>query len=230
MEDALNATSRFPRIAMVSTHGYVSAHPAFGTADTGGQMVYVLELSKKLGQLGYEVDIWTRRFEDQPEIESVGEHVRILRMPCAGRNFIPKEHLFEYLPEWNTNALRFIEHHQLKYEFINSHYWDGGLAGQHLSRALAVPHIHTPHSLGVWKKQQSEAGAHEPARLEVQNNFARRISQEQLLYAAADIIVPTSPQQQDILLSDYKVAVEKCRMIPPGYDDTRFFPVSESTR
>ena len=78
---------------MVSTHGYVAAEPPLGAADTGGQVVYVLELSKKLAQLGFEVDIWTRRFEDQPAIENVNEHVRVLRAPCGGLNFLGKEHL-----------------------------------------------------------------------------------------------------------------------------------------
>ncbi len=41
---------------MVSTHGYVAAEPPLGAADTGGQVVYVLELAKKLAQLGFEVD------------------------------------------------------------------------------------------------------------------------------------------------------------------------------
>jgi tripartite-type tricarboxylate transporter receptor subunit TctC len=40
---------------MISTHGYVAAQPPLGAADTGGQVVYVLELSKKLAHLGYEV-------------------------------------------------------------------------------------------------------------------------------------------------------------------------------
>src|SRR5690606_25951780 len=79
-----------PRIAMVSTHGYVAANPPLGAADTGGQVVYVLELAKKLGQLGYDVDIWTRQFEDQPEIDIVNGRVRVLRVPCGGKKFIPK--------------------------------------------------------------------------------------------------------------------------------------------
>jgi len=54
--------SDLPRIGMVSTHGYVAADPPLGAADTGGQVVYVIELAKKLAQLGYEVDIWTRWF------------------------------------------------------------------------------------------------------------------------------------------------------------------------
>ena len=71
--DLLNRNSSQPRIAMVSTHGYVAAASPLGAADTGGQVVYVIELSKKLAQLGYEVDIWTRRFEDQPELEFVSD-------------------------------------------------------------------------------------------------------------------------------------------------------------
>ena len=71
-------------------------------------MVYVLELAKKLAQLGYEVDIWTRRFEDQPEMDFVNERVRVIRIPCGGPKFIPKEYLYESLAEWCMHALRFI--------------------------------------------------------------------------------------------------------------------------
>src|SRR5438477_4882616 len=108
-ENPVNAQSSLPRIAMVSTHGYVAGTPPLGAADTGGQVVYVLELSKKLAQLGYEVDIWTRRFEDQPDFDLVNERVRVIRVPCGGKEFIPKEHLFDHLPEWNEHALRFIQ-------------------------------------------------------------------------------------------------------------------------
>ncbi|HTV43566.1 MAG TPA: glycosyltransferase [Candidatus Sulfotelmatobacter sp.] len=230
-DDPPAVTSNLPRIAMVSIHGYVAAHPRLGDADTGGQVVYVLELSKKLAQLGYEVDIWTRQFESQAQMEPVSPQVRIIRMPCGGINFIPKEFLCEHLREWKDNALRFINEQGFKYEFINSHYWDGGLAADQLSRALSVPHIHTPHSLGIWKRRQSEASsAVEAARLDEEFNFTKRIGSERLLYVAADVIVATSPEQQGILVCDYNVQAEKCRMIPPGYDDTRFFPVSDATR
>src|SRR5688572_24704853 len=102
---SLASPDRAPRIAMISTHGYVAARPPLGAADTGGQVVYVLELSKKLAQLGYEVDIWTRQFEDQPELEPVAEQVRIIRVPCGGPEFISKEYLSQKLPQWGENAL-----------------------------------------------------------------------------------------------------------------------------
>lgn len=229
--DRLESSSSLPRIAMVSTHGYVAATPPLGAADTGGQVVYVLELSKKFALLGYQVDIWTRRFEDQPEIEWVADRVRIIRVPCGGCDFIPKEYLCDHLPEWNEHALSFIERHNLNYTFINSHYWDAGLAAQHLSQVLKVPHVHTPHSLGLWKQRQmigdfpSSAG-----EFEQRYNFERRVREERKLYADCDIVLATTPPQLDLIVQDYDVPAEKVRMVPPGYDDHRFFPVSESSR
>lgn len=228
---AITVDPKRPRIAMVSTHGYVAANPPLGAADTGGQVVYVLELAKKLGQLGYDVDVWTRRFEDQPQIDVVSGRVRVIRMPCGGPDFIPKEYLDEDLMEWGQNALRFIKRYKLKYEFINSHYWDGGIAGQRLADALQVPHVHTPHSLGIWKKNRMEQDYPDKADdFEKEFNFSKRIREETILYNNCDIVLATTPPQHDMLTSDYGVHPSRTAMIPPGYDDNRFFPVSEATR
>jgi mannosylfructose-phosphate synthase len=231
-QNSLHSTSRFlPRIAMVSTHGYVAAIPPLGAADTGGQVVYVLELSKKLAQLGFEVDIWTRRFEKQPEVEPVADRVRIIRMPCGGPDFITKEYLFEHLAEWGEHALRYISKHGLNYQFINSHYWDAGYIAQHLSEVLHVPHIHTPHSLGLWKQQQMENDyPGDKEKFEKQYNFSRRIAEESKIYNDCTLLVATTPPQLDFITKDYQIPEEKVRMIPPGYDDNRFFPVGDATR
>jgi mannosylfructose-phosphate synthase len=223
--------SRLPRIGMVSTHGYVAAEPPLGAADTGGQVVYVLELAKKIAQLGYEVDIWTRRFEDQLEIESVADRVRIIRVPCGGPNFIDKEYLVRHLPEWAENALRFIKKHRLRYQFLNSHYWDAGYATQRVADALDVPHIHTPHSLGLWKKQLMERDfPDDAANFEKKYNFTQRINEETLLYRHCDEVIATTPLQVDMIVNEYGAPAEQVHMIPPGYDDNRFFPVSAATR
>ena len=216
---------------MVSTHGYVAAEPPLGAADTGGQVVYVLELSKKLAQLGFEVDIWTRRFEDQPEIDVLNERVRVIRVPCGGPNFLDKEYLVRHLPEWSENALRFIKKHGLKYQFLNSHYWDAGYATQRLAEALDVPHVHTPHSLGLWKKQLMELDFPEDAaKFEKKYNFTQRINEETLLYRNCEQVIATTPPQVDMIVKDYGVPSEQVHMIPPGYDDNRFYPVSASSR
>jgi len=223
--------SALPRIGMVSTHGYVAAEPPLGAADTGGQVVYVIELSKKLAQLGFEVDIWTRRFEDQPEIDVINERVRVIRVPCGGLKFLDKEYLVRHLGEWSEHALRFIKKHQLKYQFFNSHYWDAGFATQRLAEALDVPHVHTPHSLGLWKKQLMEKDyPDDAAQFELKYNFTQRINEETLLYQNCDEVIATTPPQVDMITTDYGAPAEQVRMIPPGYDDNRFFPVGASSR
>jgi mannosylfructose-phosphate synthase len=213
---------------MISTHGYVAAEPELGKPDTGGQVVYVLELSKCLGRMGYHVDILTRRFEDQPAVEPVADRVRILRFPCGGDEFVAKETLCEHIPEWVEHGARFIEADSLEYAFINSHYWDAGLAGQALANRFGFAHIHTPHSIGSWKRDSMDG---DPARMERIYNFRHRIREEKIIYDECDGIIATTPQQRDILQNgEYDVAAEKIRVIPPGYDDTRFFPVSRATR
>ncbi len=219
------------RIMMISTHGYVATEPPLGAPDTGGQVVYVLEVAKKLGQFGYRVDIWTRQFEDQPAEEEVDKNVRLLRVPCGGKDFIPKEYLYENIPEWVNNALNYIRKHEIQYAFINSHYWDAGVAGNMLKDKLQIPHVHTPHSLGSWKKEQMEADfPDDAASFEEKYNFSERIKNERHIYRSCDLLIATTPIQVDKIQEDYDIPKKRIRMIPPGYDDNKFFPVGESTR
>lgn len=223
--------SGLPRICMISTHGYVAGEPPLGAADTGGQVVYVLELSKKLAELGYQVDLWTRQFEDQPEMDVVNDRVRVLRAPCGGKDFLPKEYLYRHLGEWCQNFMRFVSRHGIEYQFINSHYWDAGVAGQNVARQLDIPHIHTPHSLGAWKQRQMATDATlSEAALEEQYNFKDRFKHEANVFRESDLVIATTPVQTDELINDYSIGKGRIRMIPPGYDDNRFFAVSGASR
>jgi mannosylfructose-phosphate synthase len=228
--ESIPMRSRSPRrIMMISTHGYVAATPELGKPDTGGQVVYILELSRCLARLGFQIDILTRQFEDQPAVEEVAPRVRLIRIPCGGADFIPKEYLCEYIPEWVVNALSYIRRNRLRYEFINSHYWDAGLAGQLIARKLGIRHLHTPHSIGSWKRSNMPAASE--AEAEKRWNFKRRIRDEKVIYDECDGVIATTPQQRQILLGgEYDVPREKIHVVPPGYDDSRFFPVSITTR
>lgn len=219
------------RIAMISTHGYVAAEPPLGAADTGGQVVFVLELSKKLAELGYKVDIYTRLFESQPKMDRINDNVAIHRIPCGGNEFIGKEFLYRHIPEWVENALRFIKKNKYNYEFINSHYWDAGLAGQNLSNILKIPHIHTPHSIGIWKKKNMEKDyPDDKDSFENKYNFKERIKYETIIYKECNLVIATTPIQLDLLFKEYDVSKRRMRMIPPGYDDSKFYPVSEASK
>jgi mannosylfructose-phosphate synthase len=213
---------------MISLHGYVSADAELGKPDTGGQVLYVLELSRSLANLGYQVDILTRRFERQSRKEEVSPGVTLWRLPCGGRQFIAKEHMHEHVPEWVINVERFVKSKRRSYAFINTHYWDAGLAGQALSNILGIPHVHTPHSIGAWKRDNMDG---DPEELERIYNFRMRVREEKIIYDECDLLLATTPQQRDLLVAnDYDVPLDKVRVIPAGYDDNRFFPVSHASR
>ena len=129
------------RILMISTHGYFEGHPSFGRADTGGQVTFVIELSKVFSKFGYRVDILTRKFEDFDQIEQLTEDVRIVRIPCGSGDFIPKEYLVEYLPELIDGFVKYYQENSLSYDFIDSHYWDAGFTGMKLASTFNIPHI-----------------------------------------------------------------------------------------
>ena len=223
----MHATCSY-RIMMISTHGYVAATPEFGRPDTGGQVAYILELSKCLARMGYTVDILTRHFDDQPFTEPIAERIRLLRFPCGGSEFIPKETLCDSIPEWVEHVARWIHIEGLNYKLINSHYWDAGLAGQALANRFGIAHVHTPHSIGFWKRDNMGGDA---AEMEKKYNFAKRIREEKVIYDECDLLIATTPAQRDILRgAAYDVPDDKIRVIPPGYDDHRFFPVSLATR
>lgn len=216
------------RIMMVSTHGYVAAEPPLGKLDTGGQVVYVMELAKCLARLGYNVDVLTRGFDGQPAEEPVSKRCRILRFPCGGDAFIPKETLADSIPEWVQNVRAFVAAHDLRYDWIVSHYWDAGLAGRLLADRWATPHVFVPHSLGSWKRDNM----HEDAEaLERKYNLRARIAEEQRILRTCAGVIATTPAQRDVLTGDeYRTPEQRIRVIPPGYDDTRFFPVSSASR
>ena len=208
----------------MSIHGYVGATPELGKPDTGGQVVFVLELAKQFAELGYRVDLVTRRFEGQPDFDRLSENFRIWRIPFGGREFIRKEDMHDHLDEL---VRRFLAGHKRSYAAVLSHYWDAGWAGQRIAEELRIPHIHTSHSLGAWKRRDMGG---DPEDAERTFRFEERIRKEFLIYRRSDHVIATTPQQVELLLSDaYDVPSWQVTMIPPGIDEAVYTPVPQKT-
>lgn len=216
-------------ILMLSTHGYVGAEPELGKPDTGGQVVYVLELAKRFSRLGFRVDLVTRRFEDQPEYDEVNENFRVWRIPFGGAEFIRKEDMHEYLGDFVTNCLSAIRSRGNQYTIVYSHYWDAGWAGQKIAEELGIPHVHTPHSLGWWKKHNMGSDMEEE-EMEAKYRFEERVRKEFLVYRTCDHIIATTHPQTELLVKEYDVLDRQISTIPPGMDEDRFSPVRQHDR
>ncbi len=207
-------------LLFLSLHGYVAAAPELGKPDTGGQVVFVLELAKQFTELGYRIDLVTRRFLDQPEVDQVAEGLRIWRIPFGGSDFIRKEGMHDHLDEF---AKAFLSVRHRPYEAVFSHYWDAGWAGQVIAEELQIPHIHTPHSLGSWKRKGMGG---DPAEAERTFRFEERIRKEFLVLRRCDHVIATTQQQAEVLAQDYDVPERQMTMIPPGIDESTYTPTT----
>ena len=167
----------FKHIAMLSTHGYFDPVPKLGQTDTGGQVVYVLELAKALSQIGIKVDIYTRWFDkSQEQVDPVPNNpdVRIIRIPAGPWKFIPKEFIYDVLPELSENMTAFIRSNQIYYDLFHGHYVDAGIVALDVARALDKPLFFTAHSLGAWKRDQMGGDADEmEKKFNFKSNTAR---------------------------------------------------------
>jgi mannosylfructose-phosphate synthase len=185
--------------------------------------VFVLELAKRFSRLGYRVDVVTRRFEDQPEVDLVNAGLRLWRIPFGGDGFIRKEDMHDHVQEFITNFLFQAKTNDLRYDVVNSHYWDAGWAGQRIAEEMQIPHVHTPHSLGAWKRQDMP-GAHKD--LEAKYRFEERIRKEFLIYRNCDYVIATTQQQVEVLHEQYNIPEDHITRIPPGIDEARYTPVT----
>lgn len=213
------------RILMLSLHGYVAAEPELGLPDTGGQVVFVLELAKQFYDLGYAVDIVTRRFEDQPEFDEMADGLRVWRIPFGGSDFIRKEDMHDHLDEFVHRFSEVLHERGIRYEYLNSHYWDAGYAGQQIAEQFSITHIHTPHSLGTWKRAGMTG---DEQRIEADYRFEERIRKEFLTFRRCDHVIATTNQQLEVLSKDYDVPANWVTMIPPGIDESRYTPITQA--
>lgn len=214
---------------MISLHGYVAAAPELGKPDTGGQVVYVLELAKRFSRLGRRVDLITRRFEDQPEYDEANENFRVWRIPFGGKDFIRKEDMHDHIGDFVTNFLAAMRARGRRYDIVYSHYWDAGWAGQKIAEELGIPHIHTPHSLGWWKQHNMGSDMSE-TEMEHKYRFEERISKEFHIYQMCDHVIATTEPQAELLREEYDVLERHFTVVPPGMDENRFSPVRQRER
>ena len=225
-------------ILMLSLHGLIRGSDLeLGCdADTGGQVLYVVELARALARQHevVKVDLLTRRIEDssvsadyaRPE-EMLGDNARIIRLPCGPRRYLRKESLWPYLDQLVDRALLFLREQKRLPDVIHSHYADAGYVGMQLSQLLGIPQIHTGHSLGRSKQQRLLAQGRKPQALERQFSFYRRIATEEAILQHASLIITSTPQESDEQYGLYtNYHRERAVVIPPGTDISRFSPPS----
>ena len=68
------------------------------------------------------------------------------------------------------------------------------------------------------------------SEFEIKYNFSTRIEKENMLYNECYRIIATTPVQRQRLIDNYSLSDERLEMIPPGYDDNKFYPMAEASK
>lgn len=206
------------RIAVVSVHGCPLL--TAGAREAGGMNVYIATLSRELGRRGIEIDVFSRWHDPEiPQIEQLGDNVRVIHLDAGGRNFLSKDEIYPHLTEFQEGVLAFERAGGRGYDVIHSHYWLSGLVALDLQRRWQAPHVAMFHTLGA-VKNQARAGEHESDL---------RIRSEQEVIHHADAVVVASPQEEALLRRLYQHATAKLRVIPCGVDIDTFRPLEMAT-
>jgi mannosylfructose-phosphate synthase len=219
-------TSIFNHIAMLSTHGYFDPIPLLGETDTGGQVLYVLELSKALARKGIKVDIYTRWFDrNRQQINPLKDcpDVRVIRIPAGPWEFVIKEEIYKLLPELTENLTSFIKRNNLDYDLFHGHYVDAGIVTIDLEKIFHKPAFFTAHSLGAWKRERMDG---DPQEMELQYHFNHRISEEKRILNTLSGHTVTSLLQLERLRELYDYQGDNVEIIPPGVNIHKFKPLS----
>ncbi len=212
-------------ICMLSTHGYFDPVPQLGMTDTGGQVIYVLELAKALSKGGIKVDIFTRWFDfSKKQIDPVPDcpDVRIIRIPAGKEEFIPKEEIYGVLPELARNMVQFIKDKHLYYDLFHGHYVDAGIVTLDVARAFNKPAFFTAHSIGAWKREKMGG---DPDEMEKKYKFKHRISEELRIFKSVKAQSATTTLQKEKIENLYGFSADNIVVISPGVDIHTFCPL-----
>lgn len=233
------------RVALINPQGHVRWNnpPIARHPDTGGQIVYILELSMELARLGCEVDIFTRcfddptwpgyseKFEEHPELDNL----RIIRVKCGPAEFLNKEELWPYIREFADGIADYYKSMDQRPGIMTSHYADAGLAAAMLKKNLSVSYTHTGHSLGGKKIDNLKITSQNFRKINSGFKFAKRIASERVAFRNAASIVTSTKEEIKKQYGHrvYRGAVRnpnKFRIIPPGIDPSHFFPFWEDEK
>ncbi|MBI2467255.1 MAG: glycosyltransferase [Candidatus Rokubacteria bacterium] len=203
------------RVALLSVHTCPLA--ALGGKETGGMNVYVRELARELGRLGFGVDVFTRSQDPTvPHVVPLGEGARVIHLEAGPARPLPRPALVAHLDAFVDGVDAFGRGEGLEYALIHSHYWLSGLVALELRRRWGAPVIQMFHTLGAVKNAVARTA--EEREPEVRLTAETRIGSE------ADRLVAANPVERAQLVWHCRADAARVAVIPCGVDVELFRP------
>ncbi|HUR51353.1 MAG TPA: glycosyltransferase, partial [Mycobacteriales bacterium] len=204
------------RAAVLSVHTSPLDQP--GTGDAGGLNVYVVETSKRLAELGVEVEVFTRATSsDLPPVYEQAPGVTVRHLTAGPFEGLSKEDLPAQLCALSSGLLRVEAQHEPGYfDVVHSHYWLSGQVGWLATERWDIPLVHSAHTLAKVKNLAlADGDTPEPLR---------RVIGEQQVVDAADRLVANTAQEARDLIQLYGADAARVLTVAPGVDLEQFRP------
>ncbi len=201
------------RVAMISEHA--SPLAALGGEDSGGQNVYVAELARRLGEMGHEVDVFTRRDgARRPVVVPFSGGVQVVHLPAGPAKVLSKDELFPLMGEFRDAFYEFAE--EVPYDLVHANFWMSGWVACEAKRDLGLPFAQTFHALGEIKKREQGANDNSPPE---------RPAAERRILDEAGLVLATCPAEVEDLVELYDADPDRLTLVPCGVDVGTFRPV-----
>ncbi|MGZ3386024.1 MAG: glycosyltransferase [Isosphaeraceae bacterium] len=204
------------RVALISEHA--SPLAVLGGVDSGGQNVYVGKVASHLAELGYDVDVFTRRDSSHlPRVARWTHGVRIIHVPAGPPSPVRKENMLGFMGEFTAFVLQACR--CKPYDLLHANFFMSGLVAADVKAVLGTPFVVTFHALGRVRRLY---------QLETDSFPEERLAIEDRIVAEADRIIAECPQDEEDLIRHYDADPEKITIVPCGFDPGEFWPVEKA--
>ncbi|CAA9452431.1 MAG: Glycosyl transferase, group 1 [uncultured Rubrobacteraceae bacterium] len=205
-------------LAMISEHA--SPLASLGGEDSGGQNVYVAELARRLGEMGHQVDVFTRRDSEMlPAVVPFAEGVRVVNLPAGPARSVSKDELFPFMYEFRDAFYRFAREEAAAYDLVHANFWMSGWVACEAKRDLGLPFAQTFHALGeIKRREQGDADTSPLERRAVEGRILDEV----------DLVLATCPAEVEELITLYGADPSRLTVVPCGVDQQTFRPVDRS--
>jgi D-inositol-3-phosphate glycosyltransferase len=206
------------RLAVLSVHTSPLAQP--GSGDGGGMNVYVRALASALARAGVECDVLTRRdHPGQPSMVEIEPGFRVVHLTAGPPEAVPKHALIDLIEPLKTATIEHMADADVRYDALHANYWISGALGHQLKHELDLPLVATFHTLA---RVKADAG--------VDDDPAQRARVEQETISCTDLILASTADEREQLVSLYGAERDRIEIVPPGVDHEVFFPGAPGAR
>lgn len=183
-----------------------------GAGDAGGMNVVVRALADAVADLGFSVDLLTRRADEtSPDYVELRPGVTLRQLTAGPPTPLAKSAIDAHIDEFRESMATLCP-----YDLVHSHHWMSGVAALPLARFCEIPHVQSFHSVAAHPNSPLRDG--EPPE------SPNRVAGEVLVATESDLVVAVSHAEAATVIGRCGADPQQVVIVRPGVDAQVFAP------